>query len=108
MNEDAASAGADPHDPGHLLIGGVLKEPQVNRFAFTRAEIAERLRHLGVAEPSFSLTLGGRASVLGAKGPNATAPAAEGARAPGGARDGTTSVEIGPPPPGQAACGGPV
>src|SRR2546423_5038383 len=61
MNEDAASAGADPHDPGHLLIGGVLKEPQVDRFAFTRAEIAERLRHLSVAGSAFSLAFGSRA-----------------------------------------------
>src|SRR5438093_10043373 len=58
MNEAAARAISDPHDRRHVFIRRVLEEPQINRFAFTRAEIAERLRHLGVAEPSFSLTLG--------------------------------------------------
>src|SRR5438094_9165800 len=58
MNEDAAGAVTDPHDRRHLLKRRVFKEPQIDRLPFTRAEIAERLRHLGVAEPSFSLTLG--------------------------------------------------
>ena len=58
MNEDAAGAVTDPHDRRHLLIRRVLKEPQIDRFAFTRAEMAERVRHLAVAHPSFGLTFG--------------------------------------------------
>src|SRR5437764_15473977 len=58
MNEDAAGAVTDPHDGGHLLIRRVLKEPQIDRFAFTRAQIAERLRHLGVTDSTFRLAFG--------------------------------------------------
>src|SRR5438094_2836153 len=58
MNEDAAGAVTDPHDRRHLLIRRVFKEPQIDRLPFTRAQIAERLRHLGVTDSTFRLPLG--------------------------------------------------
>src|SRR5207253_6459662 len=58
MDEDAAGAVSDPHDRRHILVRRVLEEPQIDRFAFPRAEMAERVRHLGVADPALSLAFG--------------------------------------------------
>src|SRR5438309_1762398 len=57
MNQDSAGALIDAHNGGHVFIGRVLKESQVDRFAFTRAEKPEGLHHLGITHPALGFEL---------------------------------------------------